>query len=349
MFSRFRVHFIFWITTSLIHAQQPVPRTWTDVNGRSIQATFISADAANVTLTLNGKEHTLPLTRLSAADQAWIKQQSATASSPPAAAPAGLSIQGKTAIPGVKVEFDAEISPELRKRVDKFTQGKDFFEDTDLSQALVAMALPPGFEQSKPHPILFISVTASGRENGKKGNSSIRVMEKYTETALALGWIVMAADGPGYLTAGRPENRAMQMEAALSALEKAIPGSKTWPVVTAGFSGGAKYSGHLGGWLVKNTDHPLIGMFMGGCNQDTATESLKTFQPNRAIFTKVPIYISTGKKDKTASPAMSQEVIQSMKAGGFDHIKEGLHELGHSLQQEHLKEALEWFQAKKKS
>lgn len=53
---------------------QAQPRTWTDLSGRSLQAEFVSADAGSVTLSIKGQTHTLPLARLSAADQAWIRQ-----------------------------------------------------------------------------------------------------------------------------------------------------------------------------------------------------------------------------------------------------------------------------------
>ncbi|MBK8037448.1 MAG: hypothetical protein IPK22_09980 [Verrucomicrobiaceae bacterium] len=50
-------------------------RSWTDVTGRKIQAEYIASDATSVTLSIAGKHHQLPLTRLSAADQAWIVEQ----------------------------------------------------------------------------------------------------------------------------------------------------------------------------------------------------------------------------------------------------------------------------------
>lgn len=54
-------------------------RTWTDTQGRSLQAEYLRSDAATVTLRIKGQEHTLPITRFSAADQAWITAQAAGA------------------------------------------------------------------------------------------------------------------------------------------------------------------------------------------------------------------------------------------------------------------------------
>lgn len=60
-------------------------REWTSSEGRKINADFVSATATTVTLKLpNGQLSTLPLTRLSGADNAWIAEQ---AGKPAAAAP----------------------------------------------------------------------------------------------------------------------------------------------------------------------------------------------------------------------------------------------------------------------
>ncbi len=72
-----------------LFAQTAPLRPWKDAQGRIIQATFVSATAESVTLKMaDGKEHQLPLSRLSAEDQAFVKSQVTTsaASVAPAAA-----------------------------------------------------------------------------------------------------------------------------------------------------------------------------------------------------------------------------------------------------------------------
>jgi len=51
-------------------------RTWTSSTGQKLEADFVSATADSVVLkrTVDNQEFTLPLARLSAADQAWIKE-----------------------------------------------------------------------------------------------------------------------------------------------------------------------------------------------------------------------------------------------------------------------------------
>ncbi len=75
------------IAASSVFAQDVALRPWKDVQGRIVQAAFVSATADSVTLRMaDGKEHQLPLARLCAEDQAFVKSQS----------PAPATAQGST-------------------------------------------------------------------------------------------------------------------------------------------------------------------------------------------------------------------------------------------------------------
>ncbi|WP_395749898.1 hypothetical protein [Prosthecobacter sp.] len=77
------------------YAQQAALRPWKDVQGRVIQADFVEATADTVTLRLaDGKEHTLPIARLSAEDQAFVKSKVAAVA--PAASATQAIVQGVT-------------------------------------------------------------------------------------------------------------------------------------------------------------------------------------------------------------------------------------------------------------
>ena len=52
-------------------------RSWTNSEGRSIEADFVSADGQTVLLRIRGKETRYPLEKLSQADRDWITAQSA--------------------------------------------------------------------------------------------------------------------------------------------------------------------------------------------------------------------------------------------------------------------------------
>lgn len=74
-----------------VSAQDVSSRPWKDVQGRVIQASFVAATEDSVTLRMaDGREHKIPLARLSAEDQAFVKSQAKTpaAPNPSAAAPA---------------------------------------------------------------------------------------------------------------------------------------------------------------------------------------------------------------------------------------------------------------------
>ena len=49
-------------------------RTWTSSDGRAVSMELVKADAAGATFSLNGKEMTLPLDKLSEGDQEFIKE-----------------------------------------------------------------------------------------------------------------------------------------------------------------------------------------------------------------------------------------------------------------------------------
>ena len=61
-------------------------RTWTSSDGKKLEADYVSSTATEVTLkrSSDGRAFTLPLTRLSKADQAFIKEQAAAAANTPA-------------------------------------------------------------------------------------------------------------------------------------------------------------------------------------------------------------------------------------------------------------------------
>lgn len=71
------------------HAQDAATRPWKDAQGRIIQAAFVSITTDSVTLRMaDGKEHQIPLARLSAEDQAFAKSQAPAGNPPTAATPA---------------------------------------------------------------------------------------------------------------------------------------------------------------------------------------------------------------------------------------------------------------------
>jgi len=52
-------------------------RTWTDIHGRTIQAQFVRVSGGNVILRQDGREASYPISGFSAADQQYLRSQSA--------------------------------------------------------------------------------------------------------------------------------------------------------------------------------------------------------------------------------------------------------------------------------
>lgn len=323
-------------------------RTWKDAaSGRAIEAEFVSADGTSVTLRMGGKDYTMPVSKLSAEDQAWIKAKTTATPTPaPAAAtsttPGELKIAGIAIKPGVKTEFEVALSETLLAKLKKrIGSAKENYTDIDMTKAAVGLFLPDGFDPAKPWPIMIVSVTDSGRDKGKFP-SSVKSMGSFIEAARTLKWVVLAADCPGNLTPGLPYNRCGLAEAGLEAMQTAWPASKDWPIATGGFSGGAKYSGWLGGWFSEG-GRQVLGMFMGGCNQDMASMAIDEIRPPKKTFNAAKVFLSNGTQDKIAGPDKGEEVAASLKRSGFDDVKLETFEGGHEVNKEHVAAAMKWF------
>ena len=329
-------------------------RDWRNAAGQAFRAEFIAADANTATLRAGGKDYQMPIAKLSPQDQTWVRQKMAAATTAPVpavpkpAAPitpeksGGMTLGGVAVKSGARMEFETPLSPALQAKLKKHAGGKDFYKDVDMSKAQVGVFFPDSFDPAKSWPIMLVSVTDSGRAQGKNP-SSVKAMGGFIEAARELGWVVIGADCPGYLTPGNPSNRAGLAEAALEAMAVQWPASKNWPVATGGFSGGAKYSGWLGGWFAKE-GRKVLGMFMGGVNEDAASASIKEWQVPRSAFGKAHVFISTGKDDNIAGPAKTKAVIASLKGNGFK-VQEEIHDGGHQLNKEHVLAAMKDFAA----
>lgn len=337
------------VTLSMAFMAHAEMRTWTDSSGRSIQAEMVSRSEKEVVLRMGGRDYPLAMERLSKEDREFVQKQAAvavagsnasTAPTTPQQAPADsepMIIGGVALKPGLKNEFTVPVDPELTAAAKAEARKQDLDKDVELKEALLGLAVPEGFDPAKSWPILIVSVTASG-----KAPSSVRAMGGFVKSCVANGWVCLAADLPEYKAPLLQSNRCALAKTALDALAAKWPASAAWPVATGGFSGGAKYSGWLGGYLSKNGRH-VIGMFMGGCNEDMATLSLNEYKPKRAEFTKVRVFLSGGSNDKTASPAAHESVAKSLKDSGFDQVRVEIFEGEHKLNQEHVPVALKWF------
>ena len=233
-----------------------------------------------------------------------------------------FQVLGNKLSPGKKVEFTLALDRE----------GLEALADNGgITQAKIGLWVPEDFNPARTWNVLLVSA-----------GSSVSGMGAYVEAAKSAGgWIVMGAEGASEPLADDVTYRWTTMRTGLEALGAEWPAAKKWPVATGGFSGGAKWSGLMGGKLQAN-GYPLAGMWMGGCNEDMATMAFVYYVPGEE-FLDVPIFLSGGDSDPTAPPAEVQAVRDSMQRTGFKNIRMKSYSGGHSLYSPHVEEGLRWF------
>jgi hypothetical protein len=196
------------------------------------------------------------------------------------------------------------------------------------------VALPEGFDARKSWPVLVVTAPA--------GASAVQSLGGYTNVALSQGWVVAAVDGPKVNF--EKDNNVFawgMISSLLDQLRVSWPQSKHWPFACAGFSGGAKRAAMTAAEMMRQRD-TVIGVFMGGCNEDRATLGYQISQPSRA-FLNVPMFLSSGTRDSIAGPAFGAKVKQSMEQTGFTKIRLEIYDDQHRLNTNHVRIALEWF------
>lgn len=205
-----------------------------------------------------------------------------------------------------------------------------------LQYANAGIAVPAGFNPTNIYPIVIVNATSD------RDGSSVRAMRGFTNVALKLGYVVMAADGPfGKATNDTPAFRFAMLSSVLEHTHKSWPASRKWPIVCAGFSGGAKWSGVIGATLSAR-GYQMIGVFMGGCNEDYASQAAKNYHP-ATRYKRTPMFLSSGQQDNLSTPQHHEEVRRNLILNGFNMVRLESHEGGHSLDQDHLEKALNWF------
>ncbi|HEX7863282.1 MAG TPA: hypothetical protein VF773_23340 [Verrucomicrobiae bacterium] len=226
------------------------------------------------------------------------------------------------------LQFPVQVTKEARLALAAKNQVIDYVK--------AAIAVPRNFDPDLPYPVLLISGSSDG------DGSSIRMLPAYTNIALRLGWVVIAADGPhGKPVLDTPAWRWALASSLLDHMHKSWPKSRRWPIAAAGVSGGGKWSGVIGAILAQK-QYNLIGVFMGAVNQDMASEAAKLYEP-ALRYKRTPIYLSSGTDDKIATPQQHNEVKDSLLNTGFQTVRIETFKGGHALSETDLRKALNWF------
>lgn len=330
-----------WLKTQMpdafkITVNVDAERTWTNQKGDQTTGRFLALEGGTVKLLVKAKPFNVPLDQLSEADQQWI----AEATRPPAAENETPHLNLPNAADlaaGMRYDFEADVPAEIEKWAMDEARESDYETDINMKRVHVGWAVPAGFDPAKENRILVISITATSTMP-----SNVNYMRAYLRAATDAGWCVLGADMPPFVAPGMPTHRMALAEAALRTLELKWPNVAKWPIATAGFSGGGKYSGWLAGYFASK-GRTVCGMMMTGTNEDMATKSLEKFSPDRKSFLATKIFMSTGDMDNTASPDRVKGIIDQMKKTGFKNVRLEVFTGPHKFHVEHVAPALAWF------
>jgi hypothetical protein len=208
----------------------------------------------------------------------------------------------------------------------------------------LAVAFPDAFDVTREHPILITQVTADHYR------PNIAELGEYAPTALARGYVVMTAQGipwPHSAESDTLMHRYISVRAALRWLAGEIPESAHWPIVVAGFSGGAKISQVLAFSLMLE-QRRVAGVFLGGCNEDHSRLLLGTYPMLKESFSQIAFFLSAGSDDRIAPSAAVRAVAQGLRRSGVERLQVSEHPGEHRLDRRDLDKALRWFQTQVK-
>jgi predicted esterase len=207
----------------------------------------------------------------------------------------------------------------------------------------LAVAFPRGLDPMQQHPILITQVTADHYR------PNVAELAEYAPTALEQGYVVMTAQGMPWPEDPKHDtllHRYATVRAALRWLASEVPQSEGWPIVLAGFSGGAKIIQVLAFSLTLE-NRRVAGVFLGGCNEDHSQLLLTQYPSVRERFSQIAFFLSVGADDRIAPPDSGRQVAEQLRKSGVRQLEVSVHPGGHRLDRRDLAKALHWFRTQR--
>jgi len=234
--------------------------------------------------------------------------------------------------PGGLSEFSVELPQEMRQIAGRGGTAP-------VTHALVTVAVPVDFDAARGYPVMVISATADPQYH-----SSRRLLAAYAETAVAGGWILVAADPAEEISGERDDVnlRYALNVTALAALESQWPEAGKAPLAFGGFSGGAKFSGWLAAAFARQ-GRAIAGIYLAGINADTVVSAARHFSVLNESFSRTPVFLASGQNDKVATPADHRNIHDQLKRAGFSKVRIEYGASSHEVDPRSLRTALDWF------
>ncbi len=234
--------------------------------------------------------------------------------------------------PGSFNEFNAELPRELR-----LVAGRGQL--SPVEHVLITVAAPANFDMTRAWPVMVVSATSDPNYN-----SSRRLLAAYANTALAAGWILVAAD-PMERVADDKDDVPLRLAlntAALGVLELQWPSAAKSPLAFGGFSGGSKHSSWLAAAFASQ-GRVVSGIYLAGINTDAVVAAARHFDILNADFKRVPIFLQYGDDDAVATPADHWNIYDELKRSGFRNVRIENFRGEHDVDPAPLRRALDWF------
>ena len=317
-------------------ASQAETRTWTDTQGRTLEAEIVNGDAESVTVLLNGNEVKIPLSKLSDDDQAyckeWLEKKQKEAEAASGMVDGVPHFDGKPLIAGGKVNvFNYEYGPEALDEAKRdLKQGETGYR--------IGIAIPKDFDPTKPQRVFIANTAHNNAKQIEQGNT--KMAEFFSKQCAQEGWVCFAFDS----NVGRPKHD-QDLVSAIAKMNEVWPNFKNWTFVVGGFSGGGKAAFWPAAYLLKN-DYKVTGLFLANTNQDFSAEARELYRIKKSHYSDVSVFWGTGKWDPIANEKTGEEMKESLERNGMKEVRVEFHEGKHSLYHPQFIEALKWFAAK---
>lgn len=321
-------------------------RIWTDKKNRKIEAKLLRVEGNKIVLERKGKEVKVAISKLSEGDQQYIKEwqeENDEGDDNREESNSGeITVCGKVLKPnGVINVVEEAANAKVMKAYSKAAP------DRKPTKVKIAIALPKGFDPSKPQHVMWISAAINSDAERKAGN--LAAIHAYAKAGTDAGWVVIAAD----TDQGNPRLEDNQQSdggdlavhtQAIQAITKAWPKFSTWKFACCGHSGGGKASfSRVGQLLASNLN--VIGLFLSGCNQDMTAMARKEARFKKSSLRKIKVWISNGKKDTISNVGHAESLEKSIKSNRYGKIRLELFDGGHVIHYPDFTRSMKWFSA----
>ncbi len=302
----------------------------TNLEGIRIEAEVLALQDDKVEVMYRGNKTSIPLNKLDEASRAAVTRALDEREKDAAVATAGRMElpDGQKIVPEKLLTFILDATDQERKWV-----------KNDLLQKIqVTVAFPPGFDPGKSWPVFFTNGTTLG--------ANADVVKSFKTGGNECGYVVLGAHAVGITEENKLgwwDCRGLVTQRAIRELAKNWPGILQSDWYFGGNSGGAKNCCYLAVYLHEVLAIAPAGFFLSACNEMKMTDAIESYRSKEKVFRNAAFFVSNGKKDKIAPPAKGEEVVDLLKRAGFRNVRFEVHESGHGMNQQHCREALQWF------